>query len=77
LLGSAGTVIRGQEFHQSRIASSDLSPDFYTAKTSDGYEYIDGYQYQNVVASYAHIYLPSCAGAADSFVKAAKSFYGI
>jgi cobyrinic acid a,c-diamide synthase len=77
LLGSAGTVMRGQEFHQSRIKSSDLTPDFYAAQTSDGYEFIDGYQYNNVVASYAHIYLPSCAGAADSFVKAAKSFYGI
>jgi cobyrinic acid a,c-diamide synthase len=74
LLGSAGTVIRGQEFHQSRVASSGLSSDFYTAKTSDGHEYIDGYQHQNVVASYAHIYLNSCAGAAYSFVNAARSF---
>ncbi len=76
LLGPAGTVIRGQEFHQSRVANSGLSSDFYTAKTSDGYEYIDGYQHRNVVASYAHIYLNSCAGAAYSFVNAARSFQG-
>ena len=74
LLGPAGIVIRGQEFHQSRVASSELSPDFYVAKTSDGYEYIDGYHYQNVVASYTHIYLNSCADAAYSFVNAARSF---
>lgn len=74
LLGSAGTVIRGQEFHQSRVASSGLSSDFYAAKTSDGRAYIDGYQRQNVVASYAHIYLNSCADAANSFVNAARSF---
>jgi len=74
LLGPAGTVIRGQEFHQSRVADSGLSPDFYTAKTSDGHEYMDGYQYKNVVASYAHIYLNSCAGAASGFVNAALRF---
>jgi len=73
LLGPAGTLIRGQEFHQSRIASSDLSPDFYAAKTSEGHEYMDGYQYQNVVASYAHIYFNSCADAASNFVNAARS----
>ncbi|NLZ38588.1 MAG: cobyrinate a,c-diamide synthase [Firmicutes bacterium] len=74
LLGPAGTVIRAQEFHQSRVASSELSSDFYAAKTSDGHQYIDGYQYKNVVASYSHIYLNSCAGAADSFVSAAINF---
>lgn len=74
LLGPSGTVIRGQEFHQSRVESSELSSDFYTARTSDGREYIDGYQQQNVVASYAHIYLNSCAGAANSFVNAARRF---
>ena len=77
LLGSAGTVIRGQEFHQSRVANSGLSPDFYTARTSDGREYIDGYQHRNVVASYAHIYFNSSAGAADSFVRAARGFRAI
>jgi cobyrinic acid a,c-diamide synthase len=74
LLGPAGTVIRGQEFHQSRVASSELSADLYAARTSDGHEYMDGYQYKNVVASYAHIYFNSCAGAASSFVEAARSF---
>lgn len=74
LLGPAGTVIRGQEFHQSQIANSGLSPTLYTAKTSDGREYTDGYQYCNVVASYAHIYFNSCLVAAYSFVHAAKSF---
>jgi len=77
LLGSAGTVIRGQEFHQSRVVSSEISADFYNAKTSDGQEYIDGYQYQNVVASYAHIYLNSCESVAYNFVCAAKRFRDI
>jgi len=74
LLGPAGTVIRGQEFHQSRVVVSELPPDFYSVKTSDGSEFVDGYQHRNVVASYAHIYFNSCPSAADSFVKAAKSF---
>jgi len=77
LLGPAGTVIRGQEFHQSRITNCELSSDFYTAKTSDGHEYMDGYQHKNVVASYTHVYFNSCASAASNFVNAARSFEGI
>ncbi|HHV94329.1 MAG TPA: cobyrinate a,c-diamide synthase [Firmicutes bacterium] len=74
LLGPTGTVIRGQEFHQSRVINSDLSPDFYSAIASDGRELLDGYQYKSVVASHAHIYLNSSPGAADSFVEAARRF---
>lgn len=74
LLGPAGTVIRGQEFHQSRVLDSELSPDCYSAITSDGRESLDGYQYKNVVASYAHIYFNSSPAIADSFVKAARRF---
>lgn len=77
LLGPAGTVIRGQEFHQSRITNSGISPDFYTAKTSDGREFSDGYHWRNVVASYAHLYLNSCTAAARSFVHAARSFRNV
>jgi len=77
LLGPAGTVIRGQEFHQSRVVRSEISADFYKAKTSEGREYIDGYQYQSVVASYAHIYLNSCPSVAHSFICAAKRFRDI
>lgn len=74
LLGPMGTVIRGQEFHQSRVISSDLPPDFFVARTSDGREFIDGYQYRNVVASHAHIYFNSSPGAAYSFVEVARRF---
>lgn len=74
LLGPAGTVIRGQEFHQSRVVDSGLSPDFYTGRTSDGREFVDGYQHKNVVASYAHIYFNSCPKVIDSFVDAAWNF---
>lgn len=77
LLGSAGAVIRGQEFHQSRVLSSELQPDLYAAKTSDGREYTDGYRYRNVVASYAHIYFNSCKDAACSFANAARNFKAI
>lgn len=77
LLGPAGTLIRGQEFHQSRIASSELSSDFYTAKTSDGHEFMDGYRYRNVAASYTHIYFNSCADTAVNFMNAAQGFKAI
>lgn len=74
LLGPAGTVIRGQEFHQSRIAGSGLQPDFYTAITGSGQEFTDGYLYKNVAAGYTHVYFNSCAGAAAEFVNAARRF---
>ncbi|MDI9462482.1 MAG: cobyrinate a,c-diamide synthase [Bacillota bacterium] len=77
LLGPAGTIIRGQEFHQSRVADSGLAADFYTAKTSDGHEFIDGYRYKNVVAGYTHIYFNSNANAASCFLKAAQSFQAV
>jgi cobyrinic acid a,c-diamide synthase len=65
-LGPAETTIRGQEFHQSRIAASDLPPTLYDLTTSDGQTHRDGYQLRNVTASYVHLHLasnPQVAGA--------------
>jgi len=74
LLGAAGAVIRGQEFHKSRVAGSALAPSFFTAKTSDGREFVDGYQHRNIVATFAHLYFKSYPGAAQSFLNAARNF---
>lgn len=70
LLGTRGTVLRGQEFHQSRITATSIRSDFYAVRTSDGKEFEAGFQYRGVVASYMHAYFAGSA-VADRFVETA------
>jgi cobyrinic acid a,c-diamide synthase len=73
LLGKRGTVLRGQEFHQSRIAACPIPADFYAVRTSDGEEFRAGYQYRGVVASYLHVYFAGQGSTvADHFVETAS-----
>jgi cobyrinic acid a,c-diamide synthase len=71
-LGPAGTTVRGQEFHQSRIVGGDLTPTLFETITSAGDPGHDGYVRGNVMASYAHLYLGSNPGIADALVNAAR-----
>lgn len=70
LLGPKGTVIRGQEFHQSRVTSSVVA-DLFDVTTSDGTHYVDGFRFKEVVASYVHAYLPPSSEVSARFVDAA------
>lgn len=70
-LGEAGTVARGQEFHQSRVIKSDLNPELFELTTSEGEVRQDGYLQDGVVASYVHLHLGSAPGIADSLLEAA------
>lgn len=73
LLGRQGTVLRGQEFHQSRITASSIQADFYTVRTSDGHEFRDGYQHRSVVAGYMHAYFAGQGSTvAERFVETAR-----
>lgn len=58
-LGQPGTVVRGQEFHQSRLAGADLEPTLYDVTASEGQVSRDGYVSRNVVASYVHLHFGS------------------
>ncbi|CEI31787.1 Cobyrinic acid A,C-diamide synthase [Propionibacterium freudenreichii] len=72
LLGRRGTVLRGQEFHQSRITACSIPADFYAVRTSDGQEFEAGFRYRGVVASYMHAYFAGQgSGVAGHFVEAA------
>ena len=72
LLGRRGTVLRGQEFHQSRITASAIPADFYTVRTSDGQEFEAGFQHRGVVASYMHTYFAAPGSTvADHFIETA------
>ena len=58
-LGQAGTVTRGQEFHQSRVVEADLEPNLFHLTTSEGETRRAGYQQGGVLASYVHLQLGS------------------
>jgi cobyrinic acid a,c-diamide synthase len=70
-LGVAGTVARGQEFHQSRVVGDGPRPDLYELTTSRGEERPGGYLRANVAASYVHLHLASCPELAPSLVASA------
>jgi cobyrinic acid a,c-diamide synthase len=70
-LGEAGTVARGQEFHQSHIVRADVEPTLYDVETSTAETYRDGYLADGVVASYTHLHFASCPALVTSLLSAA------
>lgn len=71
LLGPAGTVARGHEFHCSHVEAADLEPDLFDGRTSDGDTFVDGYRSGSVVAGYTHLHLASAGEVLDNVVAAA------
>lgn len=71
-LGRAGTAMRGQEFHQSRVTGAGLEPTLFETVDSSGRRGRDGYLSRNVVACYTHLYLGSNPGVAAALVRAAE-----
>jgi cobyrinic acid a,c-diamide synthase len=71
LLGPAGTVIRGHEFHYSVIV--DLPSDVPRVYSLQGRYFgpttLEGYAVYNVLASYVHLHFGSCPQAAEYFVR--------
>lgn len=72
-LGPAGTALRGQEFHQSRITASGIKADLYSVRTSDGQHSRAGFQYRHVVASYIHAYFAGKDSAVAEHLAASAS----
>jgi cobyrinic acid a,c-diamide synthase len=70
-LGEAGMALRGQEFHQSRIAAAEIHAALFDVTTSDGQTYRDGYLLGGVVASYVHLHFASNRRLVTSLVRSA------
>ncbi len=70
-MGERGTTARGQEFHQSRIAHSEITPTLYEVSTSDGRTRRDGYLQRRVLASYVHLHFSSNPHLPTNFLAAA------
>jgi len=71
LLGPAGTIARGQEFHQSRIVAADDLPEPYELTTSGGDRRAEGFVKGNVLGSYVHLHLASNPALAGNLLRSA------
>jgi cobyrinic acid a,c-diamide synthase len=75
IIGPAGTVARGHEFHYSEIATLPDSIARSYRVTRQGRELAgEGYRYRNCLASYIHLHFGSNPAIAPAFVSACRSY---
>jgi cobyrinic acid a,c-diamide synthase len=72
LLGRAGTLLRGHEFHLSHLEAQPTAvPTAYrVTDPADGDAWTEGYSVRRTLASYIHLHLGLRAGAAEALVDA-------
>ena len=75
LIGAAGSVARGHEFHYSEIDPLPEEIDRVYRVTHQGRELPpEGYSYRNCLASYIHLHFGSNPAIAPAFVSACRSY---
>jgi cobyrinic acid a,c-diamide synthase len=75
LIGQAGSVARGHEFHYSELGALPDSIVRRYRVTRQGKELAgEGYSYRNCLASYIHLHFGSNQAIAPSFVNACKAY---
>jgi cobyrinic acid a,c-diamide synthase len=75
LLGTAGTLAKGHEFHYSEIGELPADIDRVYQVTRQGRERPpEGYRYRNCLASYIHLHFGSNTAIATAFVAACKAY---
>ena len=67
VLGPAGTVLRGHEFHFSSEAAPPEAAPFTFVRLRNQARYAAGQQWKNVLGSYLHLHFAGCPSAAQSF----------
>jgi cobyrinic acid a,c-diamide synthase len=72
LLGPAGTLLRGHEFHRSRLEAEPVGlPTVYrVTDPTGGVAWPEGYRLRRTLASYVHLHPGSRPGTAEAFVDA-------
>jgi cobyrinic acid a,c-diamide synthase len=72
LLGPAGTVLRGHEFHRSHLDAepAGVATAYRVTDPVDGASRAEGYHVHRSLASYVHLHLGSHPGAAEALVDA-------
>ena len=75
LLGPAGTVLRGHEFHYTDLQMPDDIERIYRVNRADGMEQpTEGFVYKNCLGSYIHLHFASCPAVANRLVAACREF---
>jgi cobyrinic acid a,c-diamide synthase len=75
ILGPAGTVARGHEFHYSEMEEMPHKVErLYQVRKNGTVIATEGYRYRNCLASYLHLHFGSCPEMADTFVKNCVTF---
>ena len=77
VLGSAGLLLHGHEFHfsveEAEGAEAMLRP-FRFTKLRSGAQYAAGCIYKNTLGSYLHLHFAGCSSAAERFVEACREW---
>ena len=75
VLGSAGLLLHGHEFHfsvEEAERAADLVRPFTFTKLRNGARYAAGCVYKNVLGSYLHLHFAGCQTVAENFVEACR-----
>lgn len=76
ILGPKEQIIRGQEFHQTRLLNSPEKEDCcYQVTSSTNESFLEGYKLKNVLASYLHLYFPSAKRISTNFVDQCEKYH--
>jgi cobyrinic acid a,c-diamide synthase len=77
ILGPAGTMARGHEFHYSEVTIAPEVPRSYAVNRADGKILEDeGYALNNVLASYVHLHFASNPALAAGLVQSCRRWIG-
>jgi cobyrinic acid a,c-diamide synthase len=75
IIGPAGTVARGHEFHYSEMEPMPVEVERVYRVRRQGVDLgMEGYRYRNCLASYVHLHFGSCTVLAAAFVKSCREF---
>ena len=75
VLGPEGLIIKGQEFHQTRLLNPPGEPNScYNVTSSTNERFFEGYQIDNTLASYIHLYFPSASSIPYHFISQCKKY---
>jgi cobyrinic acid a,c-diamide synthase len=75
IIGPAGTVARGHEFHYSEMDEIPArTKRFYRVSRNDVHLGVEGFRHRNCLASYIHLHFGSSPGMAGAFVESCRNF---
>lgn len=75
IFGPSGTIIRGQEFHQTRLSSALHDHECtFTVESSSGERFNAGICVNHTLGSYAHLYFPSSPSIVTNLIKECLKF---